>query len=104
MWTVTLDRALQLDAEVDLFIAENPQVWSKFRMLACKLKAKGYDRWGAKSLWEVLRWEMALTTNAAAGAPKLNNNYTSRFARRLMEEPDFEGFFEVRRLRGGEPD
>jgi hypothetical protein len=101
---MTLDRALQLDAEVDKFIHENPQVWQKFRLLACRIKAKGYDRWGAKSLWEVLRWEMALETNASAKGPKLNNNYTSRFARRLMEEPEFQGFFETRSLKGGEPD
>ena len=101
-----MNRALQLDAEVDRFIAENPEVWRKFRMLACKIKAKGYDRWGAKSLWEVLRWEMALATNSPVGGPKLNNNYVSRFARKLMEEEpeEFAGFFETRQLRGGEPD
>ena len=98
-----LDRALQLDAEVDLFIAENPHVWKKFLMLACKLKAKGVDRWSCKNLFEVLRWDHAITSNSPADSFVLNNSYTSRFARRLMEEPDFEGFFEVRRLRGGEP-
>ena len=103
---MTLDRALQLDAKFDLFLAENPVVYRKFRHLAVKIKAKGYDRWGAKSLWEVLRWEMALETNAAAGAPKLDNNMVSRMARKLMrDEPeDFAGFFELRALRGGEPD
>jgi hypothetical protein len=100
---MTLNRALQLDAEVDRFIADNPQVWQKFRLLALKIKAKGYDRWGAKSLWEVLRWEMALETNAPGNSPKLNNNYTSRFARKLMEEEDFRAFFETRSLKGGEP-
>ena len=100
---MTLDRALQLDAAVDLFIAENPHVWNKFRTLAVKIKAKGHDRWGAKSLWEVLRWELAMETNSPAGGPKLNNSYVSRLARRLMEEPEFEGFFETRALKGGEP-
>jgi hypothetical protein len=99
-----MNRALQLDAEVDRFLAENPHVWQKFRLLAVKIKAKGFDRWGAKSLWEVLRWEMALETNAAVGGPKLNNSYVSRIARRLMEDPEFEGFFETRQLKGGEHD
>ena len=74
-------------------------------MLAVKIKAKGYDRWGAKSLWEVLRWELAVNTNAEVPGPKLNNNHVSRFARKLMaEEPeDFGDFFEIRQLRGGEP-
>ena len=33
-------------------------------MLAVKLKAKGIDRWGAKAIWEVLRYEMAMETDA----------------------------------------
>ena len=101
-----MNRALQLDAEVDRFIAENPEVWKKFRMLACKIKARGHDRWSAKNLFEVLRWNYAINTNEPAGAFVLNNSFTSRFARRLMEEEpeEFAGFFETRQLRGGEPD
>jgi hypothetical protein len=98
-----MNRALQLDAEFDRFIAENPQVYEKFRMICCKLKARGHDRWGAKAIWEVLRYEMALETNAPASGPRLNNNHVSRLARRVLEEPEFEGFFELRQLRGGEP-
>ena len=101
-----MNRSLQLDAEFDRFISENPHVYERFRMLAIKVKVKGYDRWGAKSLWEVLRWDLALNTNASATQPKLNNNFTSRMARKLMHDmpEDFEGFFELRRLKGGEPD
>lgn len=98
-----MNRALQLDAEFDRFLAENPEVYRKFRTLAVKIKARGHDRWGAKSLWEVLRWELAMETNAPAGGPKLNNNFTSRLARKLMEEEEFAGFFELRQLKGGEP-
>ena len=39
---------------------KTPTVWQQFRMLAVKLKAKGIDRWGAKAIWEVLRFELAL--------------------------------------------
>ena len=98
-----MNRALQLDAEFDRFIAENPHVWTHFHRLAVKIKARGHDRWGAKGLIEVLRWELALDTNAPSGGPKLNNNLTSRLARKLLEDPEFEGFFETRALRGGEP-
>jgi len=36
-------------------------------------------------------------------SPKLNNNFTSRMARKLMEEdPEFKGFFELRRLKSGD--
>jgi hypothetical protein len=99
-----VNRALQLDAEFDRFISENPHIWEHFRLLAVKIKARGHDRWGAKGLFEVLRWELALATNADVNKPRLNNNYTSRFARKLMQEPEFDGFFELRQLKGGEPE
>ena len=97
-----MNRALQLDAEFDRFCHENPHVYQRFRTLAVKIKAKGHERWGAKSLWEVLRWELALETNAGVQQPALNNNFTSRMARKLMEEePEyFAGFFETRVLKG----
>ena len=95
---------LQLDAEFERFLAENPEVYRRFRLLAVKLKAQGITRWGAKSLWEVLRWQLAVETNASVKDYRLNNNFTSRMARKLMaEEPDdFGGFFETRQLKGGE--
>ena len=96
-----MTRGQKLDYEFDEFIQANPHIYEKFRMLAVKLKAKGIDRWGAKSLWEVLRWDLAMETNAPIDGPALNNNYTSRMARKLMaEEPeDFAGFFELRKLK-----
>ena len=92
------------DAEFIQFQRDNPTVYPKFRMLAVKLKAKGIDRWGAKAIWEVLRYEMALKSVTTGEKYALNNNFTSRFARKLMtEEPEeFAGFFETRTLKGGE--
>lgn len=101
---MTLTRAQVLDYEFDRFITENPHVYQKFRMICCKLKARGHDRWGAKAIWEVLRYEMALETSAPVDGPRLNNNHVSRLARRVMQEPEFAGFFELRQLRGGEPE
>ena len=97
-------RAEQLDSEFIQFLRDNPTVYPKFRLLAVKLKAKGIDRWGAKAIWEVLRYEMALKSVTSGEKYALNNNFTSRFARKLMiEEPDeFAGFFETRTLKGGE--
>ena len=98
-------RAQQLDAEFVQFLRDNPTIYPQFRMLAVKLKARGIERWGAKAIWEVLRYELALKAVTTGEKYALNNNYTSRFARKLMnEEPeDFAGFFEIRSLKGGEP-
>ena len=100
---MTITRAQTMDVECDRYIRENPQIWQQFRMLAVKLKAKGIDRYGAKAIWEVLRYELALKAVTSGEKYALNNNYTSRFARKLMEEEDFAGFFELRQLKGGEP-
>ena len=99
-----LTRAEQLDLEFLQFQRDNPSVYPQFRLLAVKLKAKGIDRWGAKAIWEVLRYEMALKSVTTGEKYALNNNFTSRFARKLMdEEPEeFAGFFETRTLKGGE--
>ena len=95
------NRALQLDAEFDRFVADNPEVYEQFRLLAVKLKAKGFTRWGAKAIWEVLRYELAVNTTNSVKDYKLNNNHVSRMARKLMnEEPeDFGDFFELRKLK-----
>ena len=97
-------RAEQLDSEFIQFLRDNPTIYPKFRMLAVKLKAKGIDRWGAKAIWEVLRYEMAMKSVTSGEKYALNNNYTSRFARKLMTEEadDFAGFFETRTLKGCE--
>ena len=63
---------------------DNPTVYPQFRMLAVKLKAKGIDRWGAKAIWEVLRYEMALKSVSSGEKYALNNNHVSRLARKLM--------------------
>jgi len=80
------------------FHAENPQVYQHLERLAFKLKNKGINRWGIKALWEVLRYELAISTNGPVGTFKLNNNYTAHYARLLMERNprDLEGFFELR--------
>lgn len=57
----------------------------------------GVERYGIKALWEVLRYEESVQTTAAASSYRLNNNFTSMYARLLMaQEEDLEGFFELR--------
>lgn len=83
--------------EFERFHRENPHVYERLKRLAFKLKVRGVQRWGIKALYEVLRFEEALATTASAGSYRLNNNYTSLYARKLMAaEPDLEGFFELR--------
>jgi hypothetical protein len=80
------------------FHEDNPEVYTLLCRMARWLKDdKGLQKCGMKMLFERLRWLYLIQTKG--GKYKLNNNYTSHYARLLMEqEPDLVGFFEVRAL------
>jgi hypothetical protein len=79
------------------FHYDNPHVYHALVMLARNLKKKGHQTYGMKSLFEVLRWEYAMKTTGSAF--KLNNNYTSMYARLIMQnEPDLQEFFRIRKF------
>lgn len=84
--------------QFELFDEVNPHVYQHLRRLALEVAARGTTRWGIGNLFEVLRWQSSVATT---GDPyKLNNNFRSHYARKLMaNEPMLEGMFEVRRLR-----
>ena len=81
------------------FHTNHPEVYAGLVRLAYQAVGAGRERLGIKMLFEVLRWEWVIQ-----GLPddaeefKLNNNYTSRYARLIMEEPGLEDVFETRRL------
>ena len=82
------------------FHRANPKVYEALVALA-----RGYQRQGKKAgikhLWEVARWQLIAETKGEEF--KLNNNYTSRYARLIMRtEFDLQDFFEVRELQGEE--
>jgi hypothetical protein len=63
-----------------------------------QLKRKGWNHYGIKAIVEVVRFHRALETTDPDF--KLNNNYSSRYARILMdEEPELAGFFQTRELK-----
>lgn len=79
------------------FHRQNPHVYRLMRDLAFKLLVAGHRRWGAKALWETLRYEMAISTDADVRDFTLNNNHVSWYARQLMaNEPELTDFFETR--------
>lgn len=86
-----------IDERFATFHAENPDIYAALRELALAGRRRGLQRLGMKSLFEVVRWNRSLETS---GEPwKLNNSYTSRYARLLMEnEPTLAGIFELRTL------
>ena len=63
------------------FDRENPNVYDGLRRLALQVRRTGRQHYGIKALFEVLRYEYALTTISDDGL-KLNNNYTAHYARK----------------------
>ena len=80
------------------FHAKHPEVYDKFEKIARQVRNAGRTHYSAKIIIERVRHE----TNAGAKGSrefKINNSYTSRYARHLVEEhPEFKGFFEFREL------
>ncbi len=93
--------APSIESRFEAFHARHPDVYDRLLWLAHKAHRAGRTRIGMKMLFEVLRWEWTI-----AGLPddaedwKLNNSYSSRYARLIMaDHPQLDGLFEVRELK-----
>ena len=81
------------------FRQANTHVWDRLVELADAQVVAGARRLSIKQLFEVMRYEQSLVTGGDRF--KLNNDFTSRYARDLMaEHPRFAGRFETRALAG----
>lgn len=80
------------------FHAAHPDVYSLFKRFCGELKSAGRTRYGSKSVIERIRWHYATTSEGEEF--KINNNFTSRYARMLIDEhPEYQNFFELRVIR-----
>jgi len=81
------------------FHEDNPHVYDMLVKLARQVKEAGRKRYGIECLFARLRWHYDFEAKTDDEF-KLNNNFTSRYARLLMErEKDLEGVFSLRELR-----
>ena len=77
---------------------ENPHVYVLLEAGAQYLFDEGRRKIGVKAVVEELRWNKRFTTTDKHF--KVNDKYTSRYARMLLaNHPEWEGLFEIRRLR-----
>lgn len=81
------------------FLNKYPFVWELFKAQVFRAKTHGFKRVGSKAIVEYLRWQARF--NRLAGEDfKINNDYTSRFARKFKEEyPGYPIEFEERQLK-----
>jgi hypothetical protein len=93
------DRKPTIDEQFKRMLAERPDVYSEFVALALKAKRSGRKRFGAKSIAEILRWNRMVERKEDEDFA-INNIFTSRLARKAMEDyPELAGFFETRELK-----
>jgi hypothetical protein len=84
----------------EAFDAAFPGVFVLFRRFARELRAIGRKRYSADAILHRIRWEFAINPDRAFDDRKINNDFSSRYARKLAdEEPAFEEFFEFRVLK-----
>ena len=95
------ERELSIAERFERFDAANPHVYRALVRLARQLVERGHKRLGIKMLFEVLRWRSMLqTTDTDRRGFKLSNDFTSHYARQIMDrEPDLDGVFATRPLR-----
>ncbi len=86
-----------LESQFRRFHFENPHVLPLLVQAARELKAAGRSHGSIEWCYCKLRWDSAIRTG---GEPmKLNDRYTSRYSRLIMQlHPDLDGFFRARPL------
>jgi hypothetical protein len=86
-----------LSQQFEDFHRANPSVYNSLSILTRQWLRSGRGHLGMKMLFEVLRWQTAMATDDPHSDFKLNNNYTSRYARML--DAEFPGVFQLRELK-----
>lgn len=80
------------------FHEQNPEVYDLFKQAALKMRETGRQRYSARTIVEVIRWDHDLRTSG--GAFSVNDNFTPIYVRLLIHEhPEFRDFFELRTVR-----
>jgi hypothetical protein len=93
-------RSKPIQQRFEEFHRDNPAVYRELVTLAWQAQIRGHRRIGIELLFAVLRWERMMQTSDANSGFRLNDHYTSRYARLIMEqESGLDGLFDVRELR-----
>lgn len=89
------------DNLIDKFVQfdnDNPDVWELFVQFTFEMINKGRTRYGARGVFERIRWETALQTTDPVY--KLNDHWTPYYARKFHAVyPEHDGFFALRSSR-----
>lgn len=96
--TFNFDTRRAIQDQFESFDKANPRVWELFVRFAEQAKAAGQKRYSSDAILHRIRWHINIETHGDDF--KINNNFSSRYARKLVaERPEFEGFFSLRELK-----
>ena len=88
----------ELQEKFEQFDRDNPKVWKLFQNFAFRAIRKGFNHYGAKTIFEAIRFHCDIFTTDTDF--KLNNNYTAYYARKFHRVyPHYDGFFETRKIK-----
>ncbi len=88
-----------LDEKFFKYHKDNPHVLELLLMYTRQVKEAGFDTYSLNTIMNRVRWHVNIETKDIEGY-KMNNNYSSRYARLIvLEAPEFEGFFNNRELQ-----
>ena len=99
-WAASGQLALLADPIDERFMEfhhANPHVYERLRAMSFQWLGAGHTKCSMDMLFHLLRWEYGITT--AGDEFRLNDHFTSRYARLLMaNEPALRGLFNTRPL------
>lgn len=91
--TEKLTKTRDYQAETNIWIQENPQMWAMFQNFARQMLVLK-KKFGVQLIVERVRWEAKIKYD---GDFKINNSYAPYIARRLMVEiPGLETLIQIR--------
>lgn len=91
--------AESIQQRFEAYHAAHPEVYAALVRFTHEAKQTSPHA-GIRMIWERMRWFMYIERRQADSEFKLNDHFTSRYARLIMEqEPDLAGVFELRGLR-----
>jgi hypothetical protein len=92
-------REQTIDERFAAFDGAHPEVFAEFKRLALEARRRGHEHYSADGILHVVRWHTSVNPQKDEGF-KINNDFSSRYARKLIaEDGTFATFFELRALK-----
>ena len=89
----------RIDNEFEAYDKSNPHVYKRFCEIADSIIKRGHKHYSADAILHVIRYESTVKKEPFE-LFKINNNYSSRYARKFISDhPEHNNFFEIRVLR-----